>query len=70
MIMHDGDNPALGHCRICGTVNVPPYPGYYRDAVCSRECFDEWKWRETLHILRKPYRVREVTVLCDQQEKP
>jgi hypothetical protein len=55
-----GDNPALCHCRVCGSVAVPPYPGYYRDAVCSRPCFDEWQWRDTLKILGKPYRPRAV----------
>jgi hypothetical protein len=58
--LEDGDNPALGYCRICGTLAVPPYPGYYRDSICSAECFDEWTWRETLHIVRKPYRRRQI----------
>jgi hypothetical protein len=55
MILREGDNPALGHCRICGRIDVPPYEGYYRDGVCSRECSDEYQWRSTLRTLRKPY---------------
>ena len=43
------------YCRVCGQWCVYPYPGYYRDAVCSKDCFDEWRWRDTLHIVRKPY---------------
>jgi hypothetical protein len=54
--LRDGDDPALGYCRICGMLTIPPYPGYYKDSICSKECFEEWKWRETLHIMHSPYR--------------
>lgn len=57
--MVEGENPACGFCRICGVWAVPPFPGYYRDAVCSQACFDEFKWRETLKILGKPFRPRD-----------
>lgn len=53
--MKEGDDPGACYCRVCGIWSVPPYPGYYRDAVCSKACFDEWQWRDTLHIVRKPY---------------
>lgn len=59
MILQKGDNPALGYCRICGALSVPPYEGYYRDAVCSRPCYEEWQWRRTLRTLQKPYRRRD-----------
>lgn len=58
MRLEQGDDPALGYCRICGIHTVPPYPGFYEDSVCSRKCFDEWKWRNWLHMLRKPYYLR------------
>ena len=54
----DGDDPALGYCRVCGVFARPPFEGYYDHGVCSRECFDEWKWRTTLRTLRKRYRPR------------
>ncbi len=54
-LLPHGEDPALCYCRICGRQAVPPYPGFYRDAVCSRECFTEWTWRDTLHTLRKKY---------------
>lgn len=53
--LNDGDNPALCHCRICGSVCIPKYEGFYRDAVCSRECQVEFQWRDTLKVLKKPY---------------
>lgn len=55
MEMKRGDNPAMVHCRVCGVWCLPPYRGYAKDAVCSRPCYDEFKWRETLQIVKKPY---------------
>jgi len=57
-----GDNPALCYCRICGAQAVPPFEGYYLVGVCSVECYEEHKWRNVLHMLKKPYQRR--------QEKP
>ena len=57
--LSDGDDPSLGYCRICGEFKRPPYDGYYRDSVCSDKCMDEFKWRETLRIVRKKYYPRE-----------
>lgn len=53
--LREGDDPSFGFCRICGSFKVPPYPGFYRDSVCSQACMDEFKWRETLRIVRKKY---------------
>lgn len=54
-MMNEGDDPSTGYCRVCGTWARPPFEGYYHDSVCSRACFDEFKWRETLRIMRKRY---------------
>ena len=51
----DGENPNQVHCRVCGSWCIPPYPGYQKDAVCSKDCFNEFKWRETLGIMRSSY---------------
>lgn len=53
--LQEGDDPSLGFCRICGAFKRPPYDGYYRDSVCSNECMDEFKWRETLRNMRRKY---------------
>ncbi len=53
--LETGDDPSTLHCRVCGVICIPPYEGYWRDAVCSLPCWNEFKWRETLRIVRKPY---------------
>jgi hypothetical protein len=54
-ILNTGDDPSLGYCRICGEFVRPPYEGYYRDSVCGLPCMEEFKWRETLRIMKKSY---------------
>lgn len=54
--MTDGENPSAGWCRVCGAWAVPQYDGPYTHGVCSMMCYDEWRWRETLRIMRKSYR--------------
>ena len=57
LTLQPGDDPSIGYCRICGGLGTPPYEGYYRDSVCSPVCMAEFKWRETLRIMRKTYYV-------------
>ena len=54
-----GENPDLIHCRICGELVVPYFPGWKIDGVCSRECYDEFDWRRALSTLRKAYYPRK-----------
>lgn len=44
------------HCTICGR----QYPwtcnyGFSKSRTCSRECSEEFNWRETLSIMGKEY---------------
>ena len=46
------------HCPICKT-EMNGMKGYGRNArCCDRECYEEWTWRETLAIMKKPYTAR------------
>ena len=63
--MLPGVNPSAGYCRVCGTWAVPAYEGPYAHGVCTMACYDEWRWRETLKIMRKPYRRREASEVAE-----
>lgn len=52
----DDSDPAAGYCRICAQFAVPRYPGWFSVGVCSQACYEEFRWRETLHIMHRPYR--------------
>jgi hypothetical protein len=36
------------------------YPNFHLP-VCSRECLHEYRWRETLSIMGKPYRIKSTS---------
>lgn len=64
LMLQPGDDPALGYCRVCGAWSKPTYEGPYQYGVCSMTCYEEFKWRETLRNMRKPYRVKETRWPC------
>jgi hypothetical protein len=61
--LHVNDNPGRGYCRICGHLTLPPNEGYYRDGVCSEPCYSEFRWRDRLRSLRRPYRARPSLIM-------
>ena len=46
------DQPAF--CSICGMKNTFPLPSG-RPVLCSNECEEEFRWRNTLYINGKTY---------------
>lgn len=43
------------HCPIC-KAEMDGMNGYGREArCCDRECYEEWEWRRTFAITKKPY---------------
>ena len=46
------------HCPICKG-EMDGMKGYGREShCCDKECHDEWEWRRTLAIMKKPYTPR------------
>ena len=44
------------YCSICRG-DMDGMKRYGKEAhCCSKECFDEWKWRETLAIMGRQYK--------------
>lgn len=43
-------------CRACGTkFHAQLVSGYASRGCCSKDCFEEYNWRETLSIMGKDY---------------
>ena len=48
-----------GFCQVCGLPFKWNANSSFEQRVCSKPCWIEYKWRETLSILGKPYRKDE-----------
>lgn len=48
------------YCRACGLKMFTTIGADYSAQVCSKECWSEFKWRETLSIMGKQYYPRKV----------
>lgn len=63
----------LLYCNACGReVEISRSMGA-KYAVCSAECVREMRWRETLSILRKPYRLdpeSELAAMAKRLDQP
>jgi hypothetical protein len=50
--------PCAVKCCVCGN-DMDWMTRYGRVAsCCSKECYDEFEWRQTLAIMKKPYKPR------------
>jgi hypothetical protein len=57
------------HCPICRCEFDGMRP-YGREAhCCSRECYKEWEWRQTLAIMNKPYKPQPDIEPADSKQR-
>jgi hypothetical protein len=58
------------YCTVCGgTYAWTCNHGWPKSRACSRECHEEWAWRETLSIMGKEYYPQEKAREVEAQSK-